>query len=122
MSDHNYFAARLEDPGLLLNAVDVDGLLAVPVGGKRRGGFVNVEDQATALKALTELALHPGFPKARYVAGDDEVADAIAWGEEPPPVPSETASDDEWLDFDEETGRFYGYSESAIAAFMERDG
>src|SRR5260370_15706096 len=64
--DVAYYKARLEDPSLLDRAVLIAGLLAVPVGGKRRGGYVGLEDFETSEKAIGRLARIEGFPHPRY--------------------------------------------------------
>jgi Family of unknown function (DUF6302) len=113
----SWLAERLEDPSLLDRAVAVGGDLAVPVGAKRRGGFICVDGEAAANEAIALISGVPGFPNLRAVLSDDpEVADNVRWGDEGPTCPeSDEASDFEWACWDMAIGRFYGYSEKASA-------
>lgn len=118
-----YFFERLDDPTLLERAVDV-GEAAVPVGGKRRGGYACVSDTAEAERVIAVLSKHEGFPNLRIELSDDpEVMGNVLWGEEPPACPATEAPDIDWMCFNLHAGRFYGYSEKAIRAFItERRG
>ncbi len=115
-----WLVERLEDPSLLDRAVAVGGNLAVPVGGKRRGGFVCVDGEEEATETIALLSGIPGFPNLRAVLSDDpEVADNVRWGDDEPSCPeSDEASDLEWACWDMATGRFYGYSEKAISDYL----
>lgn len=97
-----YYRDRLEDPTLLdvAAAVLVNGLghLAVPVGSRRRGGYLPVQDVVTGLAVRALLVGRPGFPDVRLRwSADLDVCHNVEWGERPP----------EWGD--SERGRFYGY-------------
>jgi hypothetical protein len=79
-------------------------LLAVPVGGRRRGGYVPVADAAEAQRVIDVLKNKPGFPDLR--CGVDE--DCVEWGE-PKPKGDHVS-----------LGRYYGYSDAAIENFSKR--
>jgi hypothetical protein len=115
------YAELLEDTWLLELAVAVGGDLAVPTGGRRRGGFVCVDGEEGAAAAIAVLSGHPGFSNLRKVLSDDpEVADNVRWGDDELPVPSLHASEVEWARFDMATGHLYGYTEKAIHEFLVR--
>jgi Family of unknown function (DUF6302) len=106
----DYFNKRLENPDLLKHAVPIvcDGLtvdLAVPIGGKRRGGYVALATLRWCRDAVSQLKGKPGFPHLRIVKGSRTIMHNVRWGEA---EPGDGASDTE-------LGRFYGYSEQAIA-------
>ncbi|MGW3015680.1 DUF6302 family protein [Streptomyces longwoodensis] len=113
--DYEHFRSRLAEPALLADAVAVRvfraPLLAVPVGGPRRGGYMSFDlpTHATATHAL--LAEHPGFPRLRVRwSPNRDTCHTVEWGA---PAP-------DWWEDDAVFGRFYGYSEAAIAAFTRR--
>ena len=115
------YAELLEDPLLLDAAVAVGYDLAVPVGGRRSGGFVCVDGEEGAAAAIAVLSGHAGFPNLRKVLSDDpEVADNVRWGDDEPPVPPLDASDVEWARSDMAAGHLYGYTERAIREFVVR--
>lgn len=112
--DADYYRQRLEDPSLLAGALAVrlsrDVWLVVPVGGRRRGGYLPVPDLLTGAAARRLLTGRPGFPDVRLRWSPyADCCHVIAWGE---PAPRE--------DDDETLGRFYGYSEDAINRFTGR--
>ncbi|MET8609857.1 DUF6302 family protein [Streptomyces misionensis] len=107
----SWYRERLDDPTLLEAAVVLvadgagAGYLAVPLGGRRRGGELSVDADIAVLWALRDaLTGREGFPyvRARRSTHPD-VCHRIEWGPAPPP------GDDHAL-----VGRFYGYSERAI--------
>jgi hypothetical protein len=115
------YAELLEDPSLLDSAVAVGHDLAVPIGGRRRGGFVCVDGEEGAAAAIAVLSGHPGFPNLRVVLSDDpEVWDNVRWGDDEPPVPQLDASAVEWARSDMAAGHLYGYREKAIREFLVR--
>lgn len=65
--NYQFFLDRLDDPGLLDRAVVTeDNDLAVPVGGKRRGGYVGATSRAASRRLVQQLAARPDeFPVAR---------------------------------------------------------
>lgn len=111
-ADYRYFLDRLADPTVLEASVAVclDGapLLAVPVGGQRRGGYLPVDSILTGLQVSRLLAGYPGFPtlRVRWSPWRD-TCHAVVWGDEPP----------SWDD--EARSRFYGYSTTAIRSFRK---
>lgn len=107
-----YFRHRLADPRLVDRGVtivfDYAALLAVPVGGQRRGGFLAMGDIGSGLAVRTVLDGRPGYPHVRLVwSADPEVCHHVAWGDRPP-------SDDKGR------GYFYGYGAGPVAEFLDR--
>jgi hypothetical protein len=109
--NYRFFMDRLEDPGLLDRAiVTEDGDLAVPVGGKRLGGYVVTYTRAAARRLIRQMAARPAeFPGIRLYGGGDWL---IEWGPEL-----------DWRENDEHpedyvaAGRYFGFSEAAVAAY-----
>ncbi|MCZ4118114.1 DUF6302 family protein [Streptomyces sp. H39-S7] len=111
--DYEHFRDRLADPSVLAGAVAVRvfraPLLAVPIGGSRRGGYMSFDVLALAMAARGLLADQAGFPNLRLRwAPHPDTCHTIEWGD---PAP-------EWWEDDAVFGRFYGYSESAITSFV----
>lgn len=104
--DWRWYAERLEDPSLLEDAEDVGAprecLLAVPVGGKRRGGEVDMENAREARDLVRYLRHFPGFPNPRSEGV------YVYWGEPEPAFGSGPVA----------FGRYFGYSEAAIGEHM----
>ncbi|MYR61315.1 hypothetical protein GTY54_35560, partial [Streptomyces sp. SID625] len=91
--------------------VDRTRFLAVPVSksGGRRGGYLAVTDRVTTRCLRDVLDGMPGFPDVRVVwATTPAQCHAVEWGEARPGC---------WDDYVQ--GRFYGYSDQAIAQFVE---
>ncbi|AWN31790.1 hypothetical protein DKG71_00255 [Streptomyces sp. NEAU-S7GS2] len=112
--DYEYFVERLADPSVLRRSVAVQifraPLLAVPVEWPRRGGYLSVDNVCIALAIRDALRPLVGFPRLRMSWSPyPDTCHVVEWGETPPG----------WWD-DEARGRFYGYSEAAIATFMQR--
>lgn len=113
--DYEYFRARLADPDLADAgfAVALIGapLLAVPVGGVRRGGYASFGHVVDALQARALLGTVPGFPglRVRWSRYRD-TCHTVEWGE---PAP-------QWWEEDTVCGRFFGYSADAIADFLRQ--
>lgn len=113
--DFGYFEGRIVDAWLLEKSLAIRTLrmpfLAVPAGGTRRGGYFPVPCVCFGLKVRDLLLGQPGFPDPRL--GWPPYPDnghVVEWGERPPTL---------WRDCDDLTlGRFYGYSEAAITAFI----
>ncbi|MEU7228898.1 DUF6302 family protein [Streptomyces chrestomyceticus] len=115
--DLTYFRDRLADAALLDNAVALEVppppfLLAVPVGGRRRGGYASYGLVSMAVAAHDLLTGRDGFPDLRIRwSPDSDTCHVVEWGD---PVPL-------WWQDDVVAGRFYGYSEAAIAAYVQQD-
>lgn len=114
--DLEHFASRLADPSLIEHAVGIcfhrAPLLAVPVGGVRRGGYMPFDLLMLALKAARLLEGLPGFPEIRVIPSPHRtVCHVVEWGALPP------ACDDDAV-----RGRFYGYSETAIHRRLSNHG
>ncbi len=110
--DFTYYAQRIADPALLEQSLAICmvriPLLAVPVGGSRRGGYYPVPCLCFGLTVRDALRGQPGFPLPRVRWSDfPDNCYVVEWGERPPMV---------WWPGHDETplGRFYGYSETAI--------
>ncbi|MFC5804520.1 DUF6302 family protein [Streptomyces formicae] len=112
--DYDYFRELLADPSLADAGVAVTlfriPLLAVPVGGQRRGGYTSFGQLADAVQARALLSTVSGFPGLRIRWSPyRETCHTVEWGELGPP----------WWENDEVFGNFYGYSTNAIAAFVQ---
>ncbi|MFF9016125.1 DUF6302 family protein [Streptomyces sp. NPDC014870] len=113
--DYEHFRSRLAEPALLADAVAVRvfraPLLAVPVGGPRRGGYMSFDLLTHARATHVLLTEQTGFPDLRVRWSPyRDTCHTVEWGDSAP----------EWWENDAVFGRFYGYSEAAIAAFMQR--
>ncbi|WP_439082032.1 DUF6302 family protein [Streptomyces sp. WL006] len=66
-----YYRRRLHDPALLERALGVEMLghvvLAVPVGGRRQGGYISVSEIVTGEAVRNLLAGREGFPDVRML-------------------------------------------------------
>jgi hypothetical protein len=109
--NYRFYRDRLDDPSLLDRAVITeDGDLAVPVGGKRRGGYVGVDTRAAGRRLIRLLAGRPDeFPAVRLVLGDGWL---VEWGPE-----LDWRGDDEHPEDYVAAGVYFGYSDVAIVAF-----
>ncbi|MFJ2906228.1 DUF6302 family protein [Streptomyces sp. NPDC091279] len=113
--DYDYFRERLDDPLQADSGVAVAlfgrPLLAVPVGGKRRGGYASYESLTDALQARDLHATVPvGFPDLRVRwSPDADTCHPVRWGDPAPRY---------WEGGDDAEGRHHGYSDDAIAAFL----
>ncbi|MER6230984.1 DUF6302 family protein [[Kitasatospora] papulosa] len=112
--DLEFVASRLHDRHLLESSVAVRvfraPLLAVPVGGRRRGGCMDIGPADVAMAVRDALLDIPGFPdvRLRLVSPPFEPNRwVVEWGEQPPTL--QGPCDDLTI------RRFYGYSEDAIA-------
>ncbi|MFJ6573700.1 DUF6302 family protein [Streptomyces sp. NPDC091292] len=108
--DYEFVASRLHDLDLLRESIAVRiyrvPLLAVPVGGRRRGGRMDVGRSVTlALAIRTVLLGHPGFPVPRIRLTRPANVDTwlVEWGAHAPDLPSGHP----------ERNRFFGYAEAA---------
>ena len=102
-----YYKERLENLELLDRAEIIESgfgfsEIAVPAGGKRRGGWVGCESRKLAKVAVAKLRGKPGFDNPRIFKNDGWM---VWWGEE--------FTDAMWND-DIEAGRYFGYKESVL--------
>lgn len=110
--DVGWFRDRLADQDLLRQAVEVrvggPSLLAVPVGGRRRGGYLPVSRGVDVLRVWAALRGRRGFPRARIRWSlHRDTCHTVQWGARPP-------------DDDAARGLFYGYAPAVVAAFVLR--
>lgn len=112
--NYRFYRDRLDDPGLLDRAIVTEnGDLAVPVGGKRLGGYVVTDTRAAARCLIRQMAARPGeFPGIRLYGGYDWL---IEWGPE-----LDWRGNDEHPEDYVAAGRYFGYSEAAVAAFSRK--
>jgi hypothetical protein len=108
--DYATYADALADPGLLAGAVAVSvfriPLLAVPVGGVRRGGcLVAGTDCRIALAICDALAGWVGFPDVRVMESRRKWV--VAWGESEPEPGWDLVHPDRL--------RFFGYAPGVVA-------
>lgn len=110
-----YYRERLANVELLASAVEVSWLrsLAVPIGGSRRGGQVNGDDE-DCRKAMNLLTNWPGFPNLRFVPSGLGYEANVEWGDKVP-EPADFEGDGwTWA-----CGKLYGYTNAAIAKHLE---
>lgn len=102
--DFEFVAARLHDQSLLDGSVAVRifraPLLAVPVGGCRRGGRLNAGPLTVALAVHGVLRDQDGFPQLRVTESAGGGDYFVEWGEQMPPYPDRSL----------ESRRFFGYA------------
>jgi uncharacterized protein DUF6302 len=112
--DYDYFRVRLADASVLEQGVAIRifrmPLLAVPVGGPRQGGYFSTSSLSVGLAVRSLLQDRPGFtsPRLRWSPHRD-ACHIVEWGEPPPRCWDDVA-----------LGRFYGYNDTAIAAYVRR--
>lgn len=111
--NYRFYLERLEDLSLLDRAiVTEDNDLAVPVGGKRRGGYVSTETGAAARRLVRQLGARPDeFPGVRLWPGG--YGWVIEWGPEVDWRGDDAGHPEDYV----AAGRLFGYSEAAIAAY-----
>ncbi|MGW6971509.1 DUF6302 family protein [Streptomyces sp. NPDC054952] len=110
--DFDHFRALLADPSVLAESVAIRvfraPLLAVAVGGPRRGGYFAASDLLIGLAVRNLLAGRYGFPDVRLRWSPClDTCHGVQWGAAPP------NSNDDRL-----RGEFYGYNKAAIDAFV----
>jgi Family of unknown function (DUF6302) len=122
--DRPWYAARLLDLWLLDLSIPVrsgDGhfLLAVPIGGQRRGGFVSLPSRKYAEHAAERLAGNAGFPNVRIERSrEGSTHSVVRWGEDEPSVTERRNQPEAQITDHRAAGEFFGYSDSAIRAFL----
>ncbi|WP_406360625.1 DUF6302 family protein (plasmid) [Streptomyces sp. NBC_01544] len=110
--DYEFYADRLADPELLENSLALRTLripfLAVPVGGSRQGGSYEVTCSCFGLKVSDALRDRHGYPgiRLRWATSPHDCY-VVEWGERSPMLRGR--NDVATL------GRFYGYTDLAIA-------
>lgn len=104
--DFDYHRGRLADPSVLRFSVAIGlfraPLLAVAVGGPRRGGYFPTPDPNVALAVREALDGRAGFPEPRLCWTAGGTCSGVAWGEAP------------CCRADARSGRFYGYTDSVL--------
>ncbi|MGW8329401.1 DUF6302 family protein [Streptomyces sp. NPDC055897] len=111
--DYDFFRARLADTSVLKESIAIRmfrmPFLTVPVGGPRRGGYFPVPELGLGVAVREVLQGRPGFTSLRLRWSPwRDTCHVVEWGARPPA----------WWD-DAALGRFYGYSSSAIAEFLD---
>jgi hypothetical protein len=103
--EHNeeweWYMTRLLDPSLLNDSIEIFGMLAVPVGGSRKSGSLEIQfsyDNGLCLKLMKELKNNKKFPCVRL---EHRKYYTICWGD---PIPLELSS--------KSKGLWYGYKPS----------
>jgi Family of unknown function (DUF6302) len=123
-ADRSWHAARLADLSLLDFSIPVRTgedkfMLAVPVGGTRRGGFVSLGDRRDAEAAAERLTGQAGFPNVRIeISSRSNKLHVVRWGEDEPTCVEGTFSVEAQIAGYKAAGKFFGYSDSAIRAFL----
>jgi hypothetical protein len=124
--EYLWYSTRLADPGLLDLAVVIPlkngvRMFAVPVGGSRRGGHVLLAYTHQARIVCKFLTGRPGFPNPRLELTDEPgMCQVVLWGDPEPTLPDRDAEWEVWREYEREKGRYYGYREDQIEAFVER--
>jgi hypothetical protein len=122
--DRAWYAARLDDPWLLdfsivVRRSDRHFLLAAPIGGRRRGGFVSLKSPKDADQAADRLRGTAGFPNVRIERSQERGAyHVVRWGENEPSITQRCDQADAQIAQHRAAGEFFGYSDSAIRAFL----
>lgn len=109
--ERDWYRQRLADTKLLDSAIRliVDRRrfhgIAVPVGGKRKGGEISCCSIRWAKQVYQQLKSVPGFPHLRIdYSPYRDACHTVVWGGLPPEGPKTTRA----------CGRFYGYREDVL--------
>lgn len=122
-----YFRDRLDDISLLDAAVPITFYgqvvdLAVPAGGKRRGGRISGGTFSQARLIMAQLKGKSGFPNRRIVTkfDDGETSHHVEWGDIPPSREDYYGYAHVYDDgcYFVANGRYFGYSEVAIKEYI----
>lgn len=115
---YQFYRDRLDDPGLLDRAVITeDGDLAVPVGGKRHGGYIQVATKAAGFRLVRQMATRPDeFPAARLVSYGD--GPLVEWGPYVDWRGDDAGRPEDYI----AAGCLFGYSDAAIMAYSRKRG
>jgi hypothetical protein len=129
--DRPWYAARLFDWWLLDFSIPVRGgdghvMLAIPVGGRRRGGLVSLESLKDADHAVERLKGTAGFPNVRIDRSRERgTYQMVRWGPNEPSITQRCDQAEVQIAQHRAAGKFFGYSDSAIRTFLleqfERD-
>lgn len=122
--DRPWYAARLFDLWLLdfsipLRSGDEHFVLAVPVGGRRRSGFISLPSPEYAEQAAERLKGNAGFPDIRIEYSRERgFQHIVRWGENEPSITQRFNQAEAQIAQHRATGEFFGYSDLAIRAFL----
>jgi len=122
--DRPWYAARLFDWWLLDFSIPVRGgdehlMLAIPIGGRRRGGFVSLESPKDVDHAAERLKGNAGFPNVRIECSRERGAyHEVRWGENEPLITKRSDQTEVQITQHRAAGEFFGYSDLAIRAFL----
>ncbi|WP_234315789.1 DUF6302 family protein [Streptomyces sp. NRRL F-5527] len=110
--DYEHWRNLLADPSVLADSFAVRvhraPLLAVAVGGPRRGGYLSVTQPEIGESIRRLLLGRPGFWSLRmYLSPWTDTCHVLRWGHEPPHGGHDAV-----------LGRFYGYRPSAITTYL----
>ncbi len=123
-ADWSWYATRLADLSLLDFSIPVrigedKFVLAVPVDGTRRGGFVSLGDHRGAETASERLTGQAGFPNVRIeISSRRNKFHVVRWGEDESTWVEGTASLEAQVAGHKAAGEFFGYSDSTIRVFL----
>jgi len=119
--DRAWYAAGLDDPWLLDFSIvvrrrDRRFLLAVPIGGKRRDGFVSLDSPKNADQAAEG---HRGFPNVRVERSRERGAYyLVRCGVNESSITHGCGQAEAQIAKHQTAGEFFGCSDSAIRAFL----
>jgi hypothetical protein len=122
--DRLWHAVRLFDLWLLdfsipLRSGDEHFMLAVPVGGRRRSGFVSLPTPEYAEQAAERLKGNAGYPEIRIEHSRERgFQHIVRWGENEPSITQRFNQAEAQIAQHRATGELFGYSDSAIQAFL----
>ncbi len=107
-----HYRSRLDDITLLDSSVWIDNSLAIPVGGKRRGGYCicYCEHSDVHLRRLSKLV---GFPNVRFIPAGKDYCANIVWGKNRPKLPKRYTNFTT-AKYSIDNGRYFGYTEQSI--------
>jgi len=122
--DRAWYMTRLDDLWLLnfsipLSSGDGCFFLAVPIGGRRRGGLVPFASPKTAEQAAEKLRSKAAFPNVRIERSrQGGTCHEVWWGEDKPAISESDNQIEDRIAEHRAAGEFFGYSDSEIRAFL----
>jgi len=122
--DRAWYATRLADPWLLDFSIPLRGgdgclVLAVPVGGQRHGGHLSFPSRKCTEQATERLMGKAGFPNIRLERSREPGAyHVVRWGDGAPTILERSSHADGQIAEHKAAGELFGYSDSAIRAFL----